>query len=141
MFGRLNHTLSWLHHHFGIFLVHVITMSSPCHHHEVWPSLRVSLALARSLALAAAHPETLALPGPMRRHGVFLNRGTPEPLLVGGIPTPPKNMKVNMKVNGVGMTSHIYEMENKTCLKPPTRVVSILKWPHDLDDWGGTPYE
>jgi hypothetical protein len=26
-------------------------------------------------------------------------------------------------------------------LKPPTRAVSILKWPHDLDDWGGTPYE
>jgi hypothetical protein len=29
-----------------------------------------------------------------------------------------KNYEV--KVNGVGMTSHIYEMEHKTCLKPPT---------------------
>ena len=42
-------------------------MSSPCHHHEVWPNLRVSLALARNVALAAAHPEALALPGPRRR--------------------------------------------------------------------------
>ena len=37
-----------------------------------------------------------------------------QPHLVGGIPAPLKNMKVN------GKDDIPYIMENKTCLKPPT---------------------
>ena len=40
--------------------------------------------------------------------------------LIGGIPTPLKNMKVN------GKDDIPYIMENKKCLKPPTRLLLVL---------------
>jgi hypothetical protein len=42
------------------------------------------------------------------------NRHSSHFLLVGGIPTAPKNMKVN------GKDYPVYEMENNKCLRPPT---------------------
>ena len=40
--------------------------------------------------------------------------------LVGGIPTPLKNMKVN------GKDYPMYKMENTKCLKPPTSVIYVI---------------
>ena len=43
-------------------------------------------------------------------------------ILVGGAITILKNMKVN------GKDYPIYEMENKTCSKPPTSIYNIYLW-------------